>query len=107
MMVKLNPDELARLLTRNTQQLDDKTLSALQHARQTALSRQSSSSPALALSTGRWSISYGIYPWLAAALLIGILFSGISYWHHQNERHINQLDVAILTDDLPIEVFID
>ncbi len=107
MTTQLDPGKLTRLLNQNTQQLDDKILSALSRARSTALSRQSLKPPLLALSTGRWSISHIAYPWLAAALLAGALLSGISYWHHKSERQINELDVALLTDELPIEVFID
>ena len=107
MTTQLDPGKLTQLLNQNTQQLDDKVLSALSQARLSALSRQSPRLSVLALTTGRWSISHKAYPWVIAALLAGVLLSGVSYWHRSHEQQINELDIAILTDDLPIEVFID
>ena len=105
------PERIARVLTRAAQQLDDDTVAALRRARNVALQRQSLSKPVFALSTGHsihWPIPHTIHQWMAMAiLLIAALAGGISYWHHAHEREMTHLDIAILTDDLPMEIFID
>jgi Protein of unknown function (DUF3619) len=113
---ELDPKKIAQLLTLSTRQLDEATLSALVNARQNALKRQSVRAPAFALTpasahtSARWAdrlMPHSAQPWIAAGLLAAILVSGTSYWQHVQEQQIDELDVAILTDDLPIEVFVD
>lgn len=106
------PERIARLLTRAVQQLDGNTVSALHRARNRALERQAVSQPVFALSTGRnlhWPVPHTARQWMAAAILLTVLAGTISYWHHAREQEANHhlLDIAILTDDLPMEVFID
>lgn len=107
----ITPETIARLLTRATGQLDDNTVAALRRARNLALERQILNQSAFALSTGHsihWPVPHTTHQWMAmAVLLIAMLAGGISYWHHAHEREISHLDIAILTDDLPMEVFID
>ena len=108
---EINPERIAQLLTRSTQQLDDNTVATLRLARNAALERQLLRKPVFALNTGHsthWLIPHSIQQWVAAAiLLIVILAGGISYWHDEQGYDMSHLDVAILTDDLPLEVFID
>ncbi len=109
---KLNPKRIAQLLTQSTRQLDSGTLSALSNARQKALQRQSVRVPVFTLATGRWAhlhlhLPFSAHQWLSAGLLAAMLIIGTSYWHHAQEQQIAELDVAILTDELPIEVFVD
>lgn len=105
------PERIVRLLTRAAQQLDDNTLAALHRGRSVALERQSLSKPFFALSTGysiRWPALHPAHQWAAAIILLAaILFGGISYWQHAQENDLAHLDAAILTDDLPLEVFVD
>ena len=105
------PERIARLLTHATQQLDDGTVAALRRARSVALERQSLNKPVFALSTGhnvRWLVPHSTDQWAATVILIvAILFGGASYWQHLHENELSRLDAAILTDDLPLEVFID
>lgn len=105
------PQRIAQLLTRAAQQLDDNTASALRRARNVALERQSQHKPAFALSTGhgfRWLLPHSAHQWVAMIIiLVAILFGGVSYWHHAHENDLAHLDTAILTDDLPLEVFVD
>lgn len=107
----MTPEAIAGLLTRAAEQLDDDTVAALRRARSLALERQALSQPAFALSTGHsthWPIPHTIHQWMVMAiLLIAALAGGISYWHHAHEREMTHLDIAILTDDLPMEIFID
>lgn len=110
MNAKLNPNELTQLLNQSTQSLDSHTLSALQRARQRALSRQLMPEAAFALSTGHWThkmLPHSTQQWFATAALVAALVISAGYWQHNQEQQIRELDVAILTDELPIEVFVD
>jgi|SRR5450759_464551 hypothetical protein len=111
MTTNLDPGKIAQLLTLSARQLDQSTLSALHSARQNALKRQAVRAPVFALATGRGTHSLipdSIQQWVVAGLLIAMLIVGTSFWHHVvQEQQISDIDVAILTDDLPIEVFVD
>lgn len=109
--IKIDPNKIAQLLNISTRQLDSDTLSALRNARQNALQRQKAHSPAFALTTN-FGIFYKLTPrslqqWAVAVLLIAMFSVGTSYWNNTLEEQTTDLDVAILTDDLPIEVFAD
>jgi len=105
------PEQITRLLTYAANQLDGDTLAALRRARHIALERQSQRRPVLALSTEhgtRWLTPHSTHQWIAAAiLLVTILFGGLNYWQHMKESEQGRLDTAILTDELPLEVFVD
>ncbi|OFZ68232.1 MAG: hypothetical protein A2V79_02850 [Betaproteobacteria bacterium RBG_16_56_24] len=106
---ELDPGKIAQLLTQSARQLDAATLSALVNARHNALKRQTVHSPVFALTTGRRT--HGLIPrsarqWAATGLLAAMLIIGTGYWQHFKEQQISALDVAILTDDLPIEVLL-
>ena len=110
MTEELDTRKIAQLLTQSTQQLDADTLSALAKARQNALQRHKPHEHVSTQATGRWAhllLSLSSHQWLSAGLLAAILFIGASYWHQSREQQIAELDAAILTDDLPIEVFVD
>lgn len=106
----VNPGRIAMLLTRAAGQLDGDTVTALRRARNIALNRQALRKPAFALSTGHgahWPVPHSTHQWAAAVLLMAILAAGMSYCHHESKYETSHLDVAILTDDLPMEVFVD
>jgi hypothetical protein len=107
---KLNPKRVAQLLTQGTWQMDTGVLTALSEVRQKALERQTVRAPVITFATGRWAhllAPFSNHQWVSAGLLAAMLVIGMSYWHHVQEQQIADLDVAILTDDLPIEVFVD
>ena len=55
----------------------------------------------------RLRVQHDVRFWLAAvAIVIACSIAGQSYWQHLNEDH-SEIDIAILTDDLPIDVFVD
>ncbi|HXU94400.1 MAG TPA: DUF3619 family protein [Gallionella sp.] len=107
---EIDPKRIAKLLTRAAEQLDADTLASLRHARNRALERRAVTKPAFSLSTGHhihWPSPHTIPQWIGtAALLVAIVAGGVSYWHHSREE-MSHLDVAILTDDMPMEVFVD
>ncbi|MDO8812896.1 MAG: DUF3619 family protein [Gallionella sp.] len=110
---RITPETIASLLTRSTQQLDICTVDALHRARNIAMERQSQKKSVFALSTApvhgaRWLIPHSTHQWAAAViLLVTILLGGINYWQHTQEHELSRLDAEILTDDLPLEVFLD
>jgi hypothetical protein len=114
---QLDPRKIAQLLTLSTRQLDETTVSALVDARQNALKRQAvrpapvfALTPASAHMSVRWTdrlMPHWVQPWIATILLAVVLVAGMSYWQNVQEQQIDETDVAILTDDLPIEVFVD
>jgi hypothetical protein len=109
MITDLDPNKIAQLLTTSTRQMDEATLSALANARRNALTRQSVHSPVSSLTTGRWThslIPHSAQQWAFTGLLAIMLIIGTGYWQHSAEQQISDLDVAILTDDLPIEVLL-
>lgn len=105
------PERIVRILTRAAQQLDDHTAAALRRAHHAALERQSQSRPVFILSAGhgmRWLAPHSPHQWVAMIVLImAMLFGGLSYFQHAHENDIAHLDAAILSDDLPLEVFVD
>ena len=110
MNTDLDPGKITRLLTMSARQLDQSALSALSSARQKALERQSVRSRFFALSTGHGShrlLPNIAHPWVMAGLLVATLILGTGYWQHVQEQQIDDTDLAILTDDTPIDVFVD
>ena len=108
---RITLEDVTSLLTRSTQQLDTGTVDALRRARNMALKRQSQKKPVFALSTGYGAhrlIPNSTHQWVAAViLLVTLLFGGVNYWQHTQEHELSHLDAEILTDDLPLEVFVD
>lgn len=107
---KINTQQFTQLLNRGTQQLDASTLSALNTARQTALSKQRVRVAAVTLSSGHLlpiHLSLGAQKWIVTALVAATLISAWSVLQHQHEQQINELDIAILSNEMPIEVFVD
>lgn len=48
------------------------------------------------------------FNWAVALLFIACLFSGAAYWQNNISDHeISEVDVAILTDDLPLHAYVD
>jgi len=107
----IDPERVAALLTQASERLDSNTLAALKRARDAALDRQLLRKPVFALSTGRHThrlASHSMLQWVAASILfIAVLAGYAAYLHYEKEREISQTDVALLTDDLPLEIFLD
>ena len=116
MITRLSPKQIAQLLTESTRQLDESTLSALVTARQNAMKRHSvhasvfALTPALAHTSTHWTdrlVPHSIHQWIATGVLVAALVAVTGFWHHTQEQQISEIDVAILTDDLPIEALVD
>lgn len=106
---------IKNLLNTSTTQLEPATLESLRKARSRALEHQRTnhSVPVFAWlghHDGRHE-SFHIsrpYNWIIAALFVACLISGASFWHsYTTEHEISEVDMAILTDDLPIHALLD
>lgn len=102
----IDHQHIAKLLTQSTEQLDQDIVSALRQARTVALQKQRIHEPAFSLSAigHRALMPHTTSQWVATAILLAAIIVGaIGYW--QNAQI--PVDIEILTDDLPIEVFVD
>jgi len=111
MTTKLDPDKITRILNQSIRKLDDETLSSLQQSRAKAL--QSQAAPVRMLRFAGNNLTHSLLPhsarqWVTITMLALALAVGANlWWQHHHEQQIDELDVAILTDELPIELFID
>jgi len=102
----LNSDAIRQLLNRSAGQLDPSTLAGLRQAREQALLRHA---PVGAGSQTRWH--FGAWrpaaaTWVATLLLAVCLFGGITYYWQQT-RDSSEIDLAILTDEMPVDVYVN
>ena len=111
MTTKLDPGKIAKILNLSTQDLDAETLSSLQQARAQALQRQTTRVHMLQIAGHRWTshlLPHTIQQWILAAFLVLGIAGGTSIWlQHNHHQQMIDLDVEILTDELPIEIFLD
>ena len=113
--IKLNTESVRQLLNCSSAKLEQPTLARLREARMLALSRfdARSSVPAFALAgmTHRLGHAFDSHRrqvyWASAVLFGALLFSGAAYWQHYNEIDNSEVDIAILTDDVPISAYVD
>jgi hypothetical protein len=101
----LNLDAIRQLLNRSLTQLDQPTLASLRLAREQALQHQASSNGAYTL----WQFAatrQAAVAWFAAVLMVIGLSGGITYYWQQTQDN-SEIDLAILTDDMPINVYVD
>ncbi len=107
----LTTDSIRKILDHATNQLDDNTVARLRSARNHALTHRGTRSAwldrygNLVLAVcGR----HGIPFWALSILLAaGLLLGTASYWQHATEHDHSDIDIAILTDDLPVDAYID
>lgn len=105
----INHQQIAKLLTSSTEQLDEHIVASLREARSIALQKQRAHEPAFSLSAAGHRahnlIPHSPHQWVAAAILLSaIIFGAVGYWQ---DSQTPQDDIDILTDELPIEVFVD
>lgn len=115
MKSETNTNLIKEILNDSLAQLAPATLEKLRSARSHAVEHQrtQSSVPVLAW-LGHHSARHDSFNmskplnWAVAALLLAFLVSGASYWHsYTSEHEISEVDIAILTDDLPIHIYLD
>lgn len=112
---KLNPELIRQLLNCSLERIDQSTLANLRSARLRALSHyeaRSGTLPLFAWSHGHkiWHLSahrHRVYYWIGAILFAASLFGGIAYWQQVRDDASIDEEISILTDDLPIQYFVD
>ena len=110
---KLNTQTIKQLLNSSSARLEQPTLARLRDVRMQALARHDarSTAPAFAWAgalTGSEHGSHrGHYYRASAVLFAALLFSGVNYLQHLTDHDNSDVDIAILTDDLPIDVYVD
>jgi type VI protein secretion system component VasF len=111
----LNYHSIKQLLNQSSDSLAPATLEKLRQARLHALEHQKArrSAPVLA-----WLGHHGHHGdsqhtsrrthWAAALLLLACLFSGYAYWQSCSTDHdTSDVDIAILTDDVPLPAYVE
>jgi hypothetical protein len=100
-------------LNRSTEKLDSPILNKLAHSRNQALLRthrthqfatEHSNSSILRLRA--ISLHHEARLWLGIAVIVICSIAAQQYWQHNNDDH-SDIDIAILTDELPIDVYVD
>lgn len=115
MGLKLKLDDLALLLDRAAQQLDPATLDRLHGARRQALSRHNQTAPTALLSRlhqlvtdhGHEFHHHRALNWAGGLLLLAAVLAGGWHWKHSTWHDHAAIDLAILTDDLPLHMYVD
>lgn len=111
MNTKLTHKEIRRLLDRSADQLDRSTLNDLHTARQLALQNQRVSAPIWVSQNGmlhgQLQISQRALNWIIAAVVATLLVVNLTYWDRVYDHDHSDIDIQILTDDLPVEMYVD
>lgn len=113
----LTTDSIKRLLNHSVAQMDEATIENLRAARARALEgyRAQQQAPALAwlnhhgILIGSSSSGHRYRYWAAALIFTACLFSGAAYWQqtYEHEHDHSEIDIAILTDDLPVDAYVE
>lgn len=107
-MKKINHQQVADLLTQSSRQLDERITTSLRDARTLALQKQRVAEPVFSLSAighrAHHLVPHTTHQRVALAILLAAVIGVASYWQNAQTP---QDDIDILTDELPIEVFVD
>jgi hypothetical protein len=111
---ELNIEAVRQLLNRSSTKIDYSSLERLRIARAQALARfdAHSKAPAYVLTSafaggGHSTHHQSSHFWATTVLLAALLFSSVSFLQHLTEHDNSDVDIAILTDELPIDVYVD
>jgi len=110
-----SPEPIRQLLNRSLEQIVQSTLARLHAARLLALNRhkdRTATLPLFAWPGGHviWEVlahHHSIFHWIGAMLLAAIIFNCIVSWQDVMDNDTNDEDIAILTDDLPLQYFLE
>lgn len=112
-----NSEPLKQLLNHSLEQIDQSTLARLHVARTLAINRHEAGKNA-SFSLLAWAGMHVIQPvsahrhmiynWVGILLLAACISNGIVYyWQETISNMASDMDIAILTSDLPIEYFLE
>jgi hypothetical protein len=99
-------------LDRSASRIDQATLVKLRRVRSNAMAHfdAHAAEPVFAwagLSGWVAGTRRSLYYWLAAILLVVCAVNGAAYWQHVRDNDDVEADIAILTDEMPIDVYLD
>ena len=102
--------QIASLLTQSTHHLDDGIVSALDQRRALALQKQRVHAPVFSLGMAGHRahalLPHSTQQWVAAAVVFAAVIFGVATYWPNTQDHQN-LDLAILTSEQPIDAFVD
>jgi hypothetical protein len=108
---KLTTREIGRLLDQSANELNRATLNELYTARQQAVQRQRSSVTTWmnrdGTLHGHLQLSQRAINWIIALAVATLLAINLTYLDHSSDHDHSDIDIAILTDDLPVDMFVD
>lgn len=110
---ELSHENIKQLLNHSVTQLERPTLTRLQHAREQAMARYATRCAEPAFTRAGHAIWHAFGTryktrWWATTLLAGtILVSATAYWNQNAKFDTSDVDIAILTGDLPIHFYVD
>lgn len=111
MNAKLSNKEIGSLLNRSAEQLDRSTLNELRTARHHALKNQRLASSVWVsrngLLHGQLRLSQRALNWIIVGVVASLLVINLTYWERTYEHDHSDIDIAILTDDMPVDAFVD
>lgn len=108
---KIRAQKITRLLDAGLERLEPRITEALNASRQRALQHRRSK-PAFWPDIGALSLRWPFaahHPHLVATLPLFLVLGigSLTFWQHEKGLDPVHIDIAILTDDMPIEVFVD
>lgn len=107
----MQPNQIKQLLNRSLSQIEQPTLDRLHDIRKQALTHYEARATAPTPITADRNLTLDShrkpYYWATTALLAACLVSGVTYWHIGTEHSVSEVDIAILTDDLPIHMYVE
>lgn len=107
---KTQAERIARLLDSSLDRLSPAVLETLRSNRERALEHQRVRPPISGFGalTLRWPLASHHQHLLALIPLLLLLLVGtLTYWKQSRPHDVSHIDMAILTDEMPIEVFVD
>lgn len=109
-VARIDHQQIAALLTQGTHHLDESIVSALDQRRALALQKQRVHAPVFSLGTvghrAHALLPHSTQQWVAAAVVFAAVILGVATYWPNTQDHQN-LDIAILTSDQPIDAFVD
>lgn len=112
---ELSHEDIKQLLNHSAAQIDQPTLARLRHAREQAMAQHAAycEEPVFARAGHTLRHTFGAHQgsksrlWVTTLLVAIILFSATAYWNHLAKSDTADVDIGILTGELPIHFYVD
>jgi hypothetical protein len=110
---ELSHEDIKQLLNLSAAQLDQPTLTRLRHAREQAMAHYAvhCEEPVFARAGHTIRHTFNTHNksrlWATTLLVAIILFSATAYWNHLAKSDTADVDIGILTGELPIHFYVD